>query len=127
VLDRLELADRPAELMADLRVLRGGAGGPVGNPGRLGAEQDSRQAGDRTPVQPGQQPVRGHDRPVGADPGHRPGEVQAVQGRDLEAAGVDGGPHLAALGLDREDDDVSQRRAEDRTGLALDDQAAARG
>ena len=81
VLDRLELADRPAELVADLGVIGGGVGGPVGDAGRLGPEQDRGQAGDRAPVQPGQQPVRGHGDPVGADPRHRPGEVQAVQRR----------------------------------------------
>ena len=35
VLDGLELADRPAELLADLRVLRGGVGGPAREADRL--------------------------------------------------------------------------------------------
>ena len=113
--------------MADLGVLGGGLGDPAGDAGGLGAEQDRRQAGHRAPVEPGQQPVRGHDGLVGTDPGHRPGEVQALQRRDVEAGGIDRGPYLAVFGLHREDDEVGQDTAEYRAGLALDDQAAAGG
>ena len=113
--------------MTDLRVLAGGPGHPVGDAAGLGAEQDRREAGHRAPVEPGQQPLRGHDGLVGADPGHRPGEVQALQRGDVEAGGVDRGPYLAAVGLHREDDEVGQAGPEHRAAFALDDQAARRG
>ncbi len=47
VLDRLELADRPAELMADLGVFGGRVHCPVGDTESLGAEDDSGDVRDR--------------------------------------------------------------------------------
>ena len=58
VLDRLELADRPAELLADLRVVGGGVHRPGGDPARLGAEQGRGEAAHRGPGEAGEHPLR---------------------------------------------------------------------
>ncbi len=124
VLDRLELPDRPAELLADLGVLGSGLHGPVGHAAGLGPEQDRRQAGHRGAVEPGEQPVRGHGDARRAHPGHRAGEVETVQRGDLQDAGVDRGPDLAVAGAHWQDHQVGHAGAEHGGRLAVDDQAA---
>ncbi len=53
VLHALELADRPAELLAHLRVLRGRLDAPRGATRRLRGQEDDREIGDRAPVRVG--------------------------------------------------------------------------
>ncbi len=62
MLDRLELTDRPAELVPDLGVVRRGLDGPVGDAARLGAEQDRCETGHSAAVEAGQDPIGGHQR-----------------------------------------------------------------
>ena len=83
VLDRLEGRDRPAELLADLGVLRRLLGGLGGDPGRLGREHG--------PGHVGQQPARarehGRRRGLEADPGRAPALVQVGGHVGPDAAG----------------------------------------
>jgi hypothetical protein len=83
VLDRLERRDRPAELLADLRVLGRLLGRLAGDADRLGREH--------RPGHGGQQPARArqHRRwcPLEADPGRRPARVQVGGHLRLNAAG----------------------------------------
>ena len=71
VLDGLELTDRPAELLTDLGVLRGGVGGPPGDTDRLSGQQrgDDRPSGFLRQVR--QQCVRADVDSVGPDVGDR--------------------------------------------------------
>jgi len=127
VLDRLELADRPAELVPDRGVLRGCPDRPAGHAARFRSEEGGGQAGDLGAGQAGQDPPGGHRDLVGADGGQRAGRVQAVQPGDGQVRGVDHGPQLLRPGRRRQYHEVSQAAAEHRGGLAVEDQAAVGG
>ncbi len=113
VLDRLELADRTAELMPELRVLGGGLHGPVRDTDRLGAEQ----SGGKAATEPS--PSRRSCRSAGtitsravtaAEPrGSGRGPSAAVMS---QAVRVDRDPDSAAAVRCRQDDQVRAGSAE---------------
>ena len=115
MLDRLELADGPAELVPDLGVIRSGLDGPVGDSARLGAEQDRCETGHSGAVEAGQDPIGGHQRGVRPQIRQRPDEVDGVNGRHLEIGRVEQHPHLAVGRAGRCDHKVGQRSCKHRS------------
>ena len=93
VLDRLELADRPAELVPDLRVPGRRPGAPSRPcrrprpPARIAARPVTRAR-----LSPPSTRSAGTVTPSALTVGHRPGQVQAVQRRDLQAGRVQHDP-----------------------------------
>ena len=82
VLDRLELADRPAELDPDLGVLGGRLEAPPGPAGVLGGHQRDHDVADPAGGQPRQLPPRRDHDGVHLDLADPPGGVDAGQGHD---------------------------------------------
>ena len=127
VLDRLELADRPAELVTDLGVIGGGVRGPVGDAGRLGAEHDRGQAGDRAagPARSaaGRLARRRRSARIRATGRVRSRLSSAVISRPAASMAAQTSP---SLGLHPGDDQVGQAGPEHGRGLPVDDQAAVR-
>ncbi len=100
VLDRLERADRPAELAADAGVAGGGGTAVPGHASGLGTGQGGRQVADGRRAQPGQDVTGGHDRAGEPHAGQRPGEVHRPAGRevDIGVPGREQEPRLAVAG-----------------------------
>ena len=131
VLDALELPDRPAELLADLRIRRGGVGGPAGDADGLGRQQGGHQCARGRHVEVAQDAVGRDLDGVGAHMRDRPQRVDALDGHDLEGIGVDHHP-LGAAGLrvqpgDRQHQQRRLRRGGHRARLAADHQRVAVG
>ncbi len=122
VLDRLELADRPAELMAHLGVAGGGGDRPVRDAARLGPEQGRRQRADQGRWQAVQDPAGRHGQPGGPHPAGRAGQVQAVHRRDLQVGGVHRHPDPLLAAGHRQDEQPGLARAQHRPAAAVDDQ-----
>ena len=127
VLDRLELADGPPELVADLRVVGGGGHRPVGDAAGLGGQQDRGQRRHRAGRQPAEDPFRGDAQLIRADPAGLAGQVEAVQLRDLHVGGIH--HHPAAVAIlpvqgGGQDQHVGQPGARDRPAGAVDHQRA---
>jgi hypothetical protein len=122
VLDRLELADRPAELVPDPGVVRRRLHRPVGDAARFRREQRGGQRRDLGAGEAGQDPPGGHPELAGPDRGQRAGLVQAVQPGDGQVRGVDHRPPLVLPGTHGQDHQVGQACAEDRGCLAVEGQ-----
>ena len=112
VLDGLEAADRLAELLTDLRVLRGGLQAPPGQAGGLGGEHRDGQVDD---------PLRGHGEFLGGGavshhPRQRAGEVGGRQRFHGDAVGgrVDQHPRVPG----RQQHHTTGRPAQDVLGRA---------
>ena len=97
VLDGLELADRPAELLADLGVGRRGVGGPAGDADGLGGQQRRHQRPCAAAAQVAQHAVVADLDGIGAHVRDRSQRVDAPHGLDLELVGVEDHPLLAAV------------------------------
>lgn len=123
VFDRLELADGAAELLAYRGVFGGGAQRPGGRTAALGGEQHPGQVADQGVVD-GQQPVGGHQGPLGAHLGGRPGRVGALLNPYGQRRGVGGEPDRAVGGPRGQHDQVRVGAGEDRGRGAVQDVAA---
>ncbi len=123
VLDGLELADRPAELLADLRVGGRGVGGPARDADALGGQQGGHQRAGVTAAEVGQHAVVADLDGVGADMGQGPQRVNALDGFDLQLVGVEHHPLLAAVDRHRKHQHRRLRGGRDGPHLAADDQA----
>ena len=126
VLDGLELADRPAELLADLGVRRGGVGGPARDADGLGGQQRRHQRTRQGPAQVAQHAVVADLDGVGAHMGQRPQRVDALNGLDLQLVGVEHHPLFAAVDGDRQHQHRRLRGGGNRPHLAADDQGRRR-
>ena len=122
VLDPLELADRPAELVADLRVRRRGGHRPVGDATGLGRQQGRGQGSHHARPQPAEHPAGGHGQVIHADPPGRAGEVESLQRRDLDIGGIQRHPDWLVISDGRDDHQVGLARTGDRPAVAVDHQ-----
>ena len=120
--DGLELSDRPAELLADLGVLRGGVGSPPGHPDGLGRQQRAHQGPGVVSAEVGQQAVGTDLDGVGPHVGGRSQRVDAFDRLDLEVGGIQHHPLLAALDGHRQHEDRGLRSGGNSAHLAPDDQ-----
>ncbi len=125
VLDGLELSDRATELLADLRVLGGGVGGPAGDADALGGQQRRHQGPGELAAQAGQHLVVADLDGVGAHVGDRPQRVDALDRLDLELVGVEDDPFLAAVDGDGQHQQRCLGGGGNGPHLAADDEAAA--
>ena len=123
VLDGLELADGPAELLADLGVRRGGVGGPARDADGLRGQQRGHQRARQSPAEVAQHTVVADLDGVGAHMGQRPQRVDALDGFDLQLVGVEHHPLFAAVDGDRQHQHRRLRRGGNRTHLAANHQA----
>ena len=130
MLDRLELADRPAELFADLGVLRGSVGGPTSDSDSLCREQrgDDRPPGGRCQIR--QQCVCSDLNAVGPYVRDRVQWVHRTQDLDLQRSGlklggVDHRPLDPAVEGDRQHQDVGLRGTRNRPGFPADREGVA--
>ena len=125
VLDGLELADRTAELLTDLGVLRGGVGGPAGQAHGFSRQQTG---GDGPPGglgHRGQQPVGTDLDAVGPHVRNRAQRVDRPQRHDLQRFGIEDRPLDAAFDVDRQHQHRGLRRGGHRSGLTPDHQRVA--
>ena len=116
----------PAELLADLGVLRRGVGGPAGDADALGGQQGRHQGAGERAAQVGQHAVVADLDGVGPDVRDRAQRVDAGYGFDLDLIGVEDEPLLAAVDRDGQHQDRRLRRGGDGAHLATDDEAPIR-
>ena len=123
VLDRLERPDGPAELLTHLRVRGGRLLGPARDAGALSGSQGDEQIADQIGVEPGQQPLGGHQRAFQGDAGDRPGDVERIDRLDRDALPeINRSPNLAAGPLGANDEEVSPRQPGGQTRVAGEEQ-----
>lgn len=95
MLDPLELADGPAELLTHDRMLGGAIDAPRGDADALGREQHRRQAVHAGSARwAGQQPVPWHGDAASMQPGDPAGPVEGHDGLQLQLVRFDDGPLL---------------------------------
>ncbi len=123
VLDGLELADGPAELLADLGVCGGGVGTPARDADGLGGQQRRHQRPRQRPAQGAEHTVVADLDGVGAHMGQRPQRVDALDGLDLQLVGVEHHPLFAAVDGHRQHQHGGLSRSGHRPHLAADDKA----
>ena len=121
VLHALELADRPAELHAHLRVLGRRVDTPLRDPDRLRREQHRREVAHALRGETRQPAIGGHGHAFEVELGDAPGEVEARQLGDARGGRVERGP----LAVDLAHDHVGVVAAEHRPGAAERDGARA--
>lgn len=125
VLDGLELADRPAELLADLGVARRGVGRPARHADGFGGQQRRHQRVRGAHAQVRQDDVVADLHGVGPHVGDGPQRVQAFHRLDLELVGAQHHPRLAAVDRDGQHQQRRLRGGGDRAELAADHQRTA--
>ena len=123
VLDALELPDRPAELLTNLGVLRGGGHAPAGDARRFRAEQHRGKIEHVGAGQPVEHPIRRHGYVVRLDPADAAYRIHARQLGNGQLRGVHGDPFFAGVRRDRQHDDICDRGPEDGFGSTADHQA----
>ena len=124
MLDGLELADGPAELLADLRVCRRSVGGPSRDADGLRGQQRGHQCARQGPAQVAEHAIIADLDGVGAHVCQRPQRVDALDRLDLQRLGVEHHPLFATVDGDRQHQDRRLRRGGNRPHLAADDQAS---
>ena len=122
VLDGLELADRTAELFADLGVRRRGVGGPARDADGLRGQQRGHQRAGQGPAQVAQHAVVADLDGVGAHMGQRSQRVDTLDGFDLQLVGVEHHPLFAAVDGHRQHQHRRLRRGGNRPHLAANHQ-----
>ena len=123
VLDGLELTDRPAELLADLRVRRCGVRRPARDADAFRGQQRGYQRTRVRSAQIAQHAVVADLDGVGAHIGQRPQRIHARDRLDLQRLGVEYHPFLAAVDRDGQHQHRRLPGRGDGTHLTADDQA----
>ena len=123
VLDGLELTDRPAELLADLGVRRGGVRGPARDADAFRGQQRGDQRTRVRTAQVAQHEVVADLDGVGAHIGQRPQRIHAFDRLDFQRLGVENHPFLAAVDRHRQYQHRRLPGCGNGAHLASDDQA----
>ena len=125
VLDGLELADRPAELLTDLGVGRRGVRRPPRHPDRLSGQQRRHQRAGQLAAQVAEHTVVADFDGVRADVRQWAQRIHTLDRLDLQPVGVEHHPLLAAVDGNRQHQHGGLCGRWDRPHFAPDDQAVA--